>query len=85
MTPTYIAKLVLVTQKTNVGAQKIDGLLSAIYGIVLAGSLVQERLGKIQFFVETCLLANISMGVLLRMFFLTLSNTDVQFVEKKLE
>lgn len=35
MTPTYTVKLGLVTQKTDVGTQKIDDLLLATYEMVL--------------------------------------------------
>ena len=47
MAPTYAAKFGLVNQKTDVSAQKIDGLTLIIYGIVLAGFSVQNKLGKV--------------------------------------
>ena len=37
MNPTYAVKLGLITRKTNVGAQKIDGLILVTYGMMLAG------------------------------------------------
>lgn len=40
MTPAYIVKLDLTTQKTNVGAQKIDDSLLKTYDIVLARFLL---------------------------------------------
>ncbi len=46
MTLTYIAKLGLVTQKTNVGAQKIDGTSLVIYEIVLVNFSVKDKLRK---------------------------------------
>ena len=45
---------------------------------------MEDKLGRIWFFQETFLLADISTGVVLGMPFLTFSNADVQFVEKEL-
>ena len=52
--------------------------------MVLASFQVEDKLGKIRFFQETFLLTDISTGVVLGMFFLTLSNADVQFVKEEL-
>ena len=52
--------------------------------MVLADFQVEDKLGKARFFQETFLLADISAEVVLGMPFLTLSNADVQFVEKEL-
>ena len=53
--------------------------------MVIAGFSVQNRLGKIQFFERTFLLADTSMEVILGMLFLTFSNVDIQFAEKERE
>ena len=45
---------------------------------------MEDKLGRARFFQETFLLANISAVVVLGMLFLTLSNANVQFVEKEL-
>lgn len=47
MTLISAVKLGLVTQKTDVGTQKIDGSPLVIYEIVLVGFLVQDKLGKV--------------------------------------
>ena len=52
--------------------------------MVLADFQVEDKLGKARFFQETFLLADISAEVVLDMLFLTLSNANVQFVEKEL-
>ena len=51
--------------------------------MVIASFQVVDKLGRSRFFQETFLLANISMEVVLGMPFLTLSNADVEFAEKK--
>ena len=52
--------------------------------MVLADFQVEEKLRRARFCQEIFLLADISVEVVLGMPFLTLSNADVQFVEKKL-
>ena len=69
---------------TNVGTQKIDKSSLAIYAIVIAAFKVVDKLGCSWFFQETFLLADINIEVVLGMPFLTFSNADVQFAEKKL-
>lgn len=52
--------------------------------MVIAGFQIQDKLGRVRFFQETFLLADISMKVVLGMPFLTLSNADIQFAEREL-
>ena len=85
ITSIFAVKLSFVTQKTDIGTQKLDGLLLATYEMVLAGFSIQDKFGKIWFFEKTFLLAETSMVIVLRMLFFTFSNTDVQFGEKKLK
>ncbi len=81
MTPAYTAKLGLTTRKTSVGAQKIDGSPLETHGMASARFLLQDSLGRVRFFEETFLLANISMKVVLGMPFLSFSNANVEFAE----
>ncbi len=81
MTPAYIAKLGLTAQKTSVGVQKIDGSPLETHGMALARFSLQDSLGRVWFFQETFLLANISMEVVLGILFLSFSNADVKFAE----
>ena len=53
--------------------------------MVIAGFSVKDRLEKVWFFEKTFLLADTSMEVVLGMPFLTLSDVDIHFIEKKLE
>ena len=84
MTLAYAAHLGFKVRMTNVGAHKIDGSSLAIYGMVIAGFQVVDKLGCSWFFQKTFLLADISMKVVFDMFFLIFSNADVKFAEKKL-
>lgn len=85
MTPAYAAKLGLLTQKTDVGAQKIDDSTLVTYGIVIVGFSLQEKLGKVWFFEKPFLLADNTIKVVLEMSFLFFSNADIRFAKKELE
>ena len=79
MTPGYVLKLGLKVRPTDVGAQKIDGSTLETFGMVLASFQIEDKLGRPRFFQETFLLANFSVEVVLKMPFLTFSNTNIQF------
>ena len=83
MTLAYASGLGLRVYRIDVGAQKIDGSILEIFGMVLASFQVEDKLGRIRFFPETFLLADISTEVVLGMFFFTFSNADIQFLEKE--
>ena len=84
MTPAYALKLGLKVHTTDVRAQKIDSSTLETFGMVLASFQIEDKLSRIQYFQKTFLLADISVKVVLRMPFLTLSNVNIQFAEKKL-
>ena len=81
MTPAYAAKLGLTTQKTSIGAKKIDGSPLKTYDILSAKFLLLNSLKKVQFFGKTFLLADISRKIVLKILFLSLNNVDVKFTE----
>ena len=84
MTPAYAKQLGLQIQKTDVGAQKIDGLLLQTFAMIIVGFQVEDKLGMARFFQESFLLAETSMEVVPGMLFLIFSNADIQFVKKEL-
>lgn len=84
ITPVYTAKLGLVTQKTDIDAQKIDGFILKTYEIVLAGLSIHHRLKNIWFFEKTFLFANINMEMVLRISFFIFSDADFWFAKKEL-
>lgn len=83
ITLAYTVKQGLTTWKTSAEAQKIDGWLLEIFGMVLARFLLQDNLDRVWFFDETFLLANISIEVVLKISFLFVNNGDVKFAESK--
>ena len=84
MTLAYASKLGFKFYHINVGAQKIKGSILETFGMVLVNFQVEDKLGRVRFFQETFLLADISVKVVLGMPFLTFSNANIQFVKKKL-
>ena len=84
MTSGYALKLGLKVRSTNLGAQKIDGSILETFGMVLASFQVENTLGRAWFFQEMFLLADLSIEVVLGMPFLTFSNADIKFAQKKL-
>ena len=77
MNPAYASRLGLRVHRIDIRAQKIDGSTLETFGMVLASFQVEDKLGKIRFFQETFLLADISTEVVLGMPFLILSNVNV--------
>lgn len=77
----YTPKLVFYTKKINVRVQKIDKFYLYIFGIVIIDCLVQNKLKKIRFFQENFLLTNISLEIVLEIFFLIFSKANIYFIE----
>lgn len=51
--------------------------------MVLASFWLEDKLKKFKFFLKTFLLADINTEIVLIIFFLTLSNANIQFPDKK--
>ena len=82
--PAFAERLGFVVQTTNVSAQKIDGTIIEIYGMVVAAFSVTDQANKIRFFEEIFLVANVSPDVVLEILFLTLNSMDINFPKKEL-
>ena len=57
MTPAYIKQLGLQVQKTDVGAQRIDGTLFQTFRMVIPSFQVEDKFDRAWFFQELFLLA----------------------------
>lgn len=73
MNPAYATKLGFTTRKTNVGAQKIDGLPLGTHNMVSAVFSLQGSQERVRFFEITFLLAGSSIEMVLKILFLALS------------
>ena len=69
---------------TDVGMQKIDGIMLDTNGIVVVAFLMIDKTNRVKFFEKTFLVANISLKVVLGMLFFTLSSVDIDFLDLKL-
>ncbi len=79
----YVVELGFTTRKTNIGAQKIDGLPLGTNNMTSTEFSLQNNQKKVRFFEKTFLLANTSIEVVLGMLFLSFSNTDIKFAESR--
>lgn len=82
MTPAHTVRLGLKVWKTNVVAQKIDNSIFQIFEMAIANFWFDDKLGRSWFFQKTILMINNNMKMILGMFFLALSNADIQFVNQ---
>ena len=80
----YAQKLGLKIQKTNIKAQKIEDSILKTFKIVIADFQVKDKIDRSRFFQKTFLMANIKFEVILKIFFLKLSNVDILLNEKTL-
>lgn len=62
---------------TNIRIDKIDGSTLKMFQIVLASFQTDDKLEKALFFKETFLLPDFSIEMILKMFFLILSNENI--------
>ena len=81
---TLAKQLGLPIRLTEVGAQKIDGTMLDIHGMVVVAFSVLGKANRVRFFEEIFLVANVSPEVVFRMPFLTLSCADVDFSGQEL-
>ena len=63
------------------GIQKIDSTMLDTYGIVLVAFLMTDKANRVRFFKKTFLVANVSLKIVLRIFFLILSSTNIEFLD----
>lgn len=80
----YVANLGFKVRLTDVGAYKINGSILKIFEMVLASFQIKEEHEKIWFFQKTFLVTNISMEMILNIFFLIFSNANILFAKQEL-
>ena len=78
--PIFVKELSFSIRPTDVKAQKIDSTMLDMFGIIVVAFSLINKANQVKFFKETFLVANISLEVVFRMFFYTLSGTDVDFL-----
>ena len=79
--PTFTKKIGLSIRSTDVGAQKIDGTTVDSYEKVVIAFLIMDKANRVRFFEKTFLMANISPEIVFGMPFLTLSSTNIDFLD----
>ena len=79
MHPSFAKQLGPPIWPTNVGAQKIDGIMLDTHEIVVATFSMMDKTNRVRFFEKTFLVANVSPEVVFEMPFLILSSADIDF------
>lgn len=74
-------ELGLLINPTNVEAQKINGIILNTYGIIVAAFSMINKVYQIRNFKKIFLVANVSLKIVFRIFFLTLSNAYIDFLD----
>ncbi len=69
----------LKIEKTNTRIQKIDDTTLKTYKIVIFTFFVLDKDDKVRFFEESFLLANVKSNIVFKLFFLTISYTNIDF------
>ncbi len=79
MSQAFAHQLGLTIQKTNIRAQKIDGTTLKTDKIVVSIFSLFDKDSRERLFEENFLLADIKQDVVFGIFFLTMSNADIDF------
>ncbi len=79
MSQAFASQLGLKIRKTNVGAQKINGITLETYEMVVSTFFVSDKDNRKRFIEESFLLADVKPDVVLGMPFLNMSHGDVDF------
>ena len=81
---TFAKQLGLPIRPTDIGAQKIDSNTLDTYRMVVAAFSMIDKGNWVRFFEKIFLVANISLEIVLKMPFLTLSDANIDFVHWEL-
>lgn len=78
---TFVKKPDLFIKPIDIRALKIDSIMLNTYKIVVVDFLILNKVNKIKFFKKPFLMTNVILEVIFRVFFLTLSIADINFLE----
>ena len=82
--PAFSKKLGLFIRPIDVEAQKIDGIILDIYGMIVVAFSIKNKANRVRFFEMSFLVTNVSPKVVFEMLCLTLRGVDVGFLRRKL-
>lgn len=68
----------------DIRAQKINDTMLNTYKILVAAFSMINQANQVKFFEKTCLMANVSPEVILKIFFLALSSANIDFLDWEL-
>lgn len=74
-------KLKLSIMPTNIRAQKIDGITLNTFKMIVAAFFMTDKINQVSFFKKTFLVTNVSLEIIIGILFLTLSDTNIDFLD----
>lgn len=80
----FAQKLSFYIWKTSIKAKIIDGSTLKIFGMVIVDFQVENKVNKSRFFQKIFQIASTKVEIILKMFFLKISNPNVLFDKKSL-
>lgn len=79
ISPKFTQKLGFKIRNANISIQKIVNTILEIYGIIISIFLLLNKDSKERFFKKTFLLVNVSLYIILGIFFVIMNNVDINF------
>ena len=77
----FAKKLCLPIRAIDIEAKKIDGITLDTFGIVVAAFSMMNKANQVRFFEKNFLVTNVNLEIVFGMLFLTLSSTNVVFLD----
>lgn len=84
MIPAYILKLGFQIRHIDVKTPTMKSSICKTFRIVLTSFQIEDKLEKIKFFQKVFLLINLSIEIVLKMFFFIFNKRNIYFLKKQL-
>lgn len=81
---TFAKELELHIRLSNIRTKKIDSIMLDTYEMVVTVLSMTDKINQVKFFEKNFLVANVSLEIVFKMLFLTLSGANIDFLDWKL-
>ena len=85
MSLAFTRQLGLKTQKSSIGAQKINSTTLKTYEMIVFIFFILDKDNRERFFKKSFILTDIKLDIVLRIFFLIINNTNIDFQAQNLK
>ena len=80
----FVKQLGFSIKPIDIEVQKINDNTLNTYGIVVAAFWVTNKANQVKFCEKTFLIVNVSLEVILEIYFLSLSSANIEFLDREL-